>query len=84
MSAAVAKKVPDQDPVKRQTAAEYPLINLQVSNPVLVPSGNKSQDGCVHNVLLMDHDFAFSYGKPFVGMIYDSSSGSQGGRGKFN
>ncbi|KAL8871062.1 MAG: hypothetical protein Q9174_003034 [Haloplaca sp. 1 TL-2023] len=69
LSATVAQKVPDQALANRQTAAEDPLINLQVSNPILLPSGNKSQDGCVHNVVLMEHDFAFSYGKPFVGSV---------------
>ena len=59
---------PDNAARKRQAApAASPLVNFQVSEPVLTPSGTSDQYGCIYKQLLMDHVFAFSYGKPFVG-----------------
>ena len=59
---------PDNAARKRQAAtAASPLVNFQVSEPVLTPSGTSDQNGCIYTQLLMDHVFAFSYGKPFVG-----------------
>ena len=59
---------PDNVARKRQAApAASPLVNFQVSEPVLTPSGTSNQNGCIYEQLLMDHVFAFSYGKPFVG-----------------
>ena len=44
-----------------------PLVNFQVHEPVFTPIGLKSGPSCVHTQTLMEHDFAFSYGHPFVG-----------------
>lgn len=52
----------------RQVAQTSPLINFQVYEPVLTPTGPSDEYGCVYTKLLMDHVFALSYGKPFVGM----------------
>ena len=49
-----------------------PLITFQVAKPVVVPEigdGKRKNDKCVHTMVLMEHVFAFSYGKPFVGMF---------------
>ncbi|KAK4144312.1 peptide N-acetyl-beta-D-glucosaminyl asparaginase amidase A-domain-containing protein [Dichotomopilus funicola] len=51
------------------------LKNFEVAQPVLLPGGPTESDGStkggdegeVCSVLLMRHDFAFSYGAPFVG-----------------
>ena len=60
--------LPDDVTRKRQTTrAPSPLVDFQVYAPILTPSGNANQYGCIHDQLLMDHVFAFSYGKPFVG-----------------
>ncbi|KAL9597472.1 MAG: hypothetical protein Q9219_005105 [cf. Caloplaca sp. 3 TL-2023] len=58
---------PDVELGKRQAPAAQPLVTFQVSEPVLVPTGDSNQYGCVRTQLLMDYVFAFSYGKPFVG-----------------
>ncbi|KAL8940725.1 MAG: hypothetical protein Q9211_002134 [Gyalolechia sp. 1 TL-2023] len=63
----VASRGTDHGPVKRQTPPPSLLVNFQVSEPILVPTGESDQYGCVHTQLLMDHVFGFSYGKPFVG-----------------
>ncbi|KAI4169276.1 MAG: hypothetical protein LQ348_007309 [Seirophora lacunosa] len=60
---------PDYALGKRQTPIIPPLVNLQVSEPILTPVGDSDQYGCIHTQLLMDHVFAFSYGKPFVGIL---------------
>lgn len=65
---AVNAKAPERLLQVRQTADTSPLIDFQVYEPVLTPTGPKDENGCVHTELLMDHVFAFSYGKPFVGM----------------
>lgn len=52
---------------KRQSPAPSPLVDFQVYEPVLTPSGTADQYGCVYTQLLMDHVFAYSYGMPFVG-----------------
>lgn len=44
------------------------LVNFQVYEPVVTPTGPNDELGCVHTQLLMEHVFAFSYGSPFVGM----------------
>lgn len=74
LSAAFSHTDPDRGPVKRQTPATPPLVAFQVQNPVLVPTANGNQSGCVHTQVLMDHEFAFSYGKPFVGEETQESS----------
>lgn len=57
------------------------LKNFEVAQPVLLPGGPAESDGStkgeeeggdegeVCSVLLMRHDFAFSYGAPFVGEL---------------
>ncbi len=59
---------PDNALGKRQAPAPSPLVDFQVYEPVLTPSGAADQYGCVYTQLLMDHVFAYSYGMPFVGM----------------
>ncbi|KAK3933638.1 hypothetical protein QBC46DRAFT_109029 [Diplogelasinospora grovesii] len=61
------------------TASATVLKNFEVAQPVLMPYGAAESDGSHHpctgggsasepcTVLLMRHDFAFSYGQPFVG-----------------
>lgn len=46
-----------------------PLVTFQVAEPVVVPAAKDKGQDCVRTVLLMKHVFAFSYGKPFVGMF---------------
>ena len=46
-----------------------PLVNFQVHQPVFTPSGSDTEYGCVTTQTLMEHEFAFSYGKPFVGRL---------------
>ncbi|KAL8996889.1 MAG: hypothetical protein Q9169_003700 [Polycauliona sp. 2 TL-2023] len=58
---------PDQGLARRQAFTTPPLVTFQVQDPILVPTPNGNQSGCVHTQLLMDNVFAFSYGKPFVG-----------------
>ncbi|KAL8775906.1 MAG: hypothetical protein Q9194_003512 [Teloschistes cf. exilis] len=67
LSTALPHASPDHRYDKRQTSPSSPLVNFQVSEPILTPPGNANQYGCIHSQLLMEHDFAFSYGKPFVG-----------------
>ena len=52
---------------KRQTPVASPLVDFQVSQPILTPSGQGDQYGCIHTTLLMEYEFANSYGAPFVG-----------------
>lgn len=66
----VVKRSPlDQTLFERQ--AEPPagaLVDFQVYEPVLTPSGDTDEYGCVYTKVLMEYDFANSYGVPFVGM----------------
>ncbi|MCJ1271763.1 hypothetical protein MMC22_011668 [Lobaria immixta] len=64
---AVIAQAPDSLLQIRQAAETSPLVNFQVYEPVLTPTGPSDEYGCVYTKLLMDHVFAFSYGKPFVG-----------------
>lgn len=64
---AVVAQAPDSLLQVRQAAETSPLVNFQVYEPVLTPTGPSDEYGCVYTKLLMDHIFAFSYGKPFVG-----------------
>ena len=50
----------------RQTPAS-PLVDFQVSQPILTPSGTSDQYGCIYTETLMEYEFANSYGAPFVG-----------------
>ncbi|KAL8851861.1 MAG: hypothetical protein Q9221_003287 [Calogaya cf. arnoldii] len=65
---------PDRGLAKRQLSttpplpafqAPEPLAVFQVQDPILIPTA--TEPGCVYTQLLMEHEFAFSYGKPFVG-----------------
>ncbi|KAL9581101.1 MAG: hypothetical protein Q9212_004099 [Teloschistes hypoglaucus] len=67
LSTALSHASPDHRYDKRQTSPSSPLVNFQVSEPILTPVGDANHYGCIHSQLLMEHDFAFSYGKPFVG-----------------
>ncbi|KAI4124817.1 MAG: hypothetical protein LQ341_007034, partial [Variospora aurantia] len=66
-SVPVASRDPDYALGERQAPIIPPLVNFQVSEPILTPVGDSDQYGCVHNQLLMDHAFWFSYGMPFIG-----------------
>lgn len=47
-----------------------PILNFQVSQPVLAPSSPKSAgEGCVITQVLMEHVFRQSYYKPFIGEL---------------
>ncbi|KAI0121691.1 peptide N-acetyl-beta-D-glucosaminyl asparaginase amidase A-domain-containing protein [Xylariales sp. AK1849] len=46
-------------------ATTTPLECFQVAEPVLTPEGAGTTESCT--VVLMDHDFANSYGSPYVG-----------------
>ena len=50
-----------------QAPLPTPLVNFQVAVPVLTPGGSSDQYGCVYTKVLMEYDFAASYGHPFVG-----------------
>ena len=52
---------------KRQTSDVSPLVDFQVYEPVWSPTGASNQYGCVFTETLMVHEFANSYGVPFVG-----------------
>ena len=68
LSSATVQWSPDLALPKRQTEPAPGLLNdFQVYEPVLTPTGNTSPYGCVYTKVLMEHDFAFSYGQPFVG-----------------
>ena len=51
---------------KRQSPSS-PLVDFQVSQPILTPSGDSDQYGCISTITLMEYEFANSYGAPFVG-----------------
>ena len=57
---------PDE-PIPKRQAPTSPLVDFQVSQPILTPSGQSDQYGCIHTMLLMEYEFANSYGAPFVG-----------------
>ena len=65
---------PDRAPQKRQTPATAPLVDFQVYDPVLTPSGTSDQYGCIYTETLMDYVFANSYGAPFVGRPFSGES----------
>jgi len=68
LSSAAVPRSPNYALSKRQAALAPGLLNdFQVYEPVLTPTGNSDQYGCVYTKVLMEHDFAFSYGQPFVG-----------------
>ena len=45
-----------------------PLRNFQVSQPVITPAESANHHGRIYTSVLMQHDFAYSYDMPFVGM----------------
>lgn len=53
---------------RQAVSSSGPLVDFQVYEPVLTPSGNSTEYGCVYTKTLMEHRFASSYGVPFVGM----------------
>ena len=64
---------PNHDALRmRQTPATTPLVDFQVSEPILTPSGTSDQYGCIYTQTLMEHTFGNSYGKPFVGTLPSS------------
>ena len=65
-----AFSVPDDPLSKRQTSAASPLVDFQVSEPILTPAGTSDQYGCIATTTLMEYEFANSYGAPFVGKLY--------------
>lgn len=64
---AISHADPDRGRVKRQVPATPPLVVFQVQDPIIIPTTNGNQSGCVETQLLMDHEFAYSYGNPFIG-----------------
>ena len=65
---------PDHAPQKRQTPATAPLVDFQVYDPVLTPTGTSDQYGCIYTETLMDYVFSNSYGAPFVGRPFSAAS----------
>lgn len=63
-----ASLVPNDVPLKRQAPAVAPLVDFEVYEPVLTPTGTSDQYGCIYTKLLMSYEFGNSYGAPFVGM----------------
>lgn len=52
---------------QREISTATPLVDFQVSQPILTPTGTNDQYGCIYTQTLMSHVFANSYGAPFVG-----------------
>ena len=75
---ALSSKVPDDAFQKRQTPATTPLVDFQVYEPVLTPSGTSDQYGCIYTQTLMSYVFSNSYGAPFVGRPSLSTSPNEG------
>ena len=65
---------PDDAPQKRQTPATAPLVDFQVYEPVLIPSGTSDQYGCIYTQTLMNYVFSNSYDAPFVGRPFSVES----------
>lgn len=74
---------PDRGLAKRQVSTPPPLVVFQVQDPIIIPTTNGNQSGCVKTQLLMDHEFAFSYGKPFIGEEIRFSVFEPGFRSKY-
>lgn len=71
---ALLSQSPDDALQKRQTPATTPLVDFQVYEPVLTPSGTSDQYGCIYTQTLMSYVFSNSYGAPFVGKLSPSKS----------
>lgn len=55
------------DALQIRQAPATPLVDFQVSQPILTPSGTSDQYGCIYTQTLMKYVFANSYNAPFVG-----------------
>ena len=64
----LASWIPNDVLPKRQAPAVATLVDFQVYEPILTPSGTSDQHGCVYTKELMTYEFGNSYGAPFVGM----------------
>ena len=64
---ALALTSPNDALQMRQTPATTPLVDFQVYQPVLTPSGTSDEYGCIYTQTLMSYVFSNSYGAPFVG-----------------
>ena len=65
---AISISTPNHGLYQRQAVpAPGQLDIFQVYQPVLTPSGTSTEHGCVYTKTLMEHNFAYSYGIPFVG-----------------
>ena len=69
LASSLVKRTPPSPAFHRRQANPPPgaLVDFQVYEPVLTPSGSSDQYGCVYTKVLMEYDFANSYGAPFVG-----------------
>lgn len=65
--AAASPVVSNLAPANSQPPAHAPLVDFQVSEPVLTPTGSSNENGCVYSQVLMSHVFANSYGVPYTG-----------------
>ena len=52
---------------RRTVDLTVPLRDFQVFQPVITPAGSANPYGCIYTKVLMQHEFAYSYGMPFVG-----------------
>ena len=56
------------DSITLNASSTTPILNFQVSQPVLAPKSPKSAgEECVITQVLMEHVFRHSYYKPFIG-----------------
>lgn len=74
-SVEVNSRIFDHGTIGRRQAQPAPgqLNDFQVYEPVLTPEGPSDQHGCVYTTVLMEYNFANSYGSPFVGMLLHSA-----------
>lgn len=64
---ALVLSIPNDAFHQRDISIATPLVDFQVSQPILTPAGTSDQYGCISTQTLMSHVFANSYGAPFVG-----------------
>lgn len=74
----LAALISDQSLQTRQTLNTSPLVNFQVAEPILTPSGLSDQYGCIWTEQLMEYEFANSYYAPFVGSYFPISDVQHG------
>ena len=55
------------DALQTRQSPATPLVDFQVSQPILTPSGTSDQYGCIYTQTLMTYVFSNSYNAPFVG-----------------